>query len=51
MLLKVGTPARITRPGFGAVGTITRVMTGPGMYRVDNGSSFWHAKAAQVEAI
>ncbi len=47
MLLKVGTPVHVSRPHFGCVGTITRVMPENGMYRVDNGPSFWHIKASE----
>lgn len=32
LLIKVGTRARATRPGFGALGTITRVFPERGMY-------------------
>jgi hypothetical protein len=47
MLLKVGTPVRVSRPGFGCVGTITRVMPANGMYRVDTAANFHHVKAGE----
>jgi hypothetical protein len=47
MLLKVGTQVRVSRPGFGCVGTITRVMPQNGMYRVDTAANFHHIKAGE----
>jgi hypothetical protein len=47
MLLKTGTRVRVTRPGFGCVGTITRVMAKNGMYRVDTAANFHHVKVSE----
>lgn len=42
MLLKVGTRVRVTRPRFGVVGQITRVLPHLGMYhvRTDAGNTY-----------
>jgi hypothetical protein len=47
MLLKVGTQVHVSRPGFGCVGTITRVMPSNGMYRVDTAANFHHIRACE----
>lgn len=44
MLLKVGTRVRVTRPGFGMVGTIKRVLPHLGMYHVDGPSGIHPVK-------
>ncbi|MEV5084370.1 hypothetical protein AB0K74_38200 [Streptomyces sp. NPDC056159] len=47
LLFKVGTHVQVSGRGFGCVGTITRLMPELGMYRVENGASFWHVKVRE----
>jgi hypothetical protein len=41
LLIKLGTRARATRPGFGAVGTITRVIPERGMYWLESATGIY----------